>query len=29
MNPFKTYGAFVLSVVPKDGQSFDEAKNYY
>ncbi|RZJ27738.1 MAG: insulinase family protein, partial [Chryseobacterium sp.] len=23
---FKTYGAFVLSVVPKDGQSFDDAK---
>lgn len=25
-SPFKTYGAFVLSVVPKDGQSFEDAK---
>lgn len=25
-SPYKAYGAFVLSVVPKEGQSFDEAK---
>lgn len=25
-SPFKYYGAFVLSVVPKEGQSFDDAK---
>jgi predicted Zn-dependent peptidase len=25
-SPYKTYGAFVMVVVPKEGQSFDEAK---
>jgi predicted Zn-dependent peptidase len=25
-SPYKTYGAFTMYVVPKDGQSFDEAK---